>query len=222
MSHSRERILTRIHAALADLGDARDGDVRNDPKAPAGYRRRTLSEPGQLLEEFVERVCDYKATVERVGPAQLAQAVSAACRELGAARLLAPPALAADLAPDGVEMVADSGLSFAELDRIGTVLTGCAVAIAQTGTIVLDGGQRSGRRALTLIPDRHICIVMSDQVVGLVPEAFDRLASVTAGGAHRPITFVSGPSATSDIELSRVEGIHGPRRLHVLLIDGSR
>jgi len=116
----------------------------------------------------------------------------------------------------GLELVTDAGLSVHELDRLDGALTGCAVAIAETGTFVLDGGVGQGRRALTLVPDLHICVVREDQVVGLVPEAVGELEEAVRAG--RPLTFVSGPSATSDIELDRVEGVHGPRVLHVVLV----
>jgi L-lactate dehydrogenase complex protein LldG len=115
--------------------------------------------------------------------------------------------------PDGVELVEDHGLPARELDGLDGALTGCALAIAETGTIVLDGGERSGRRALTLVPDLHLCVVERSQVVATVPDAIRALR-----GARGPFTFVSGPSATSDIELDRVEGVHGPRRLEVLLV----
>src|SRR5262249_29402550 len=118
--------------------------------------------------------------------------------------------------PEEIEILRDSPpLTSDELDHCDGVLTGCRLAIAQTGTLVLDGGARQGRRALTLVPDLHICIVLADQIVGLVPEALAQLEK----HARSPITFVSGPSATSDIELSRVEGVHGPRTLIVLVVE---
>ena len=116
----------------------------------------------------------------------------------------------------GLELVEDAGLSVQELDGLDGALTGCAVAIAETGTFVLDGGVGQGRRALSLVPDLHVCVVREDQVVGLVPEAVEKLEDAVRAG--RPLTFVSGPSATSDIELDRVEGVHGPRVLHVVVV----
>jgi L-lactate dehydrogenase complex protein LldG len=123
-----------------------------------------------------------------------------------------PPGLPAAWRPDGVELVEDENLDPRTLDGLDGALTGCAVAIAETGTFVLDGAGRSGRRALTLVPDLHLCVVERDQVAGSVPEAIAALAGTTT-----PLTFVSGPSATSDIELNRVEGVHGPRRLEIVI-----
>ena len=126
---------------------------------------------------------------------------------------------AGDLAPAGRRARAPiDGLANEALDTVDGVLTGCCAAIAETGTIVLDGGARQGRRALTLVPDLHLCVVEVDQIVGTVPEAVERLAP--AARERRPFTFISGPSATSDIELSRVEGVHGPRRLEVFIVRG--
>jgi L-lactate dehydrogenase complex protein LldG len=127
-----------------------------------------------------------------------------------------PPALPDAWRPGGVELIEDRELSAAELDQLDGALTGCATAIAQTGTIVLDGHGVCGRRALTLVPDHHVCVVTEDQVVGLVPGAITRLRPAVAEH-RRPLTFISGPSATSDIELTRVEGVHGPRNLLVLI-----
>jgi L-lactate dehydrogenase complex protein LldG len=143
----------------------------------------------------------------------LAATILGVCREQGAHRLGVPVGAPGAWRPDGLDLVEDHGLAARDLDALDGAITGCALAIAETGTIVLDGGERSGRRALTLVPDLHVCVVERGQVVATVPDAIRALE-----GARGPFTFVSGPSATSDIELDRVEGVHGPRRLEVLLV----
>lgn len=162
-----------------------------------------------LLALFVERVEDYRATVTRCAAADVEATVA---RLLGDKTAIVPPEL-----PWRVrDAVQDSGQRAAELDRIDAVVTAAKVAIATTGTIVLDHTADQGRRALTLVPDTHVCIVRADQVVESVPEAFRRLDPA------RPTTWISGPSATSDIELDRVEGVHGPRTLQVVLVDDEK
>jgi L-lactate dehydrogenase complex protein LldG len=208
---AREAVLSRIRGALG-------ADVVA-PDVPREYRRAgTTGETGsaEVVDRFCERVAEYRATVTRVAAADLAETVARLCRERGARRI-AVPAGSPDVV-SGVEVVVDDPpLSPQALDELDGVLTGCALAIADTGTIVLDGGERSGRRALTLVPDWHVCVVEARSVVAGVPDAVAALA----GAAHegRPITLVSGPSATSDIELERVEGVHGPRTLDVLVVD---
>ena len=208
---ARDEVLGRIRTAL---GSARDEAA---PPAPDGYRRNAGLSTAHLLDLLAERLTDYRAAVRRAEPAQLLDTVAAALAERGARRLVVPPGLdlpGLDLPgrPDGVELVLDDGLSARELDGFDGVITTAAVAIAETGTIILDGSAGQGRRALSLIPDYHLCLVQAGQVVGLVPEAVARLRP------DRPLTWISGPSATSDIELNRVEGVHGPRTLDVILI----
>jgi L-lactate dehydrogenase complex protein LldG len=181
------------------------------------YRRRGTVDEEELVDLFRRRVGEYKATVELATPRDLAAVLEKACR--GLETLVVPDGLPAEWIPDGVRAVVDDGLSPDELDRVDGVLTGSAAGIAETGTIVLDGGPEQGRRALTLVPDLHLCVVRAERLVATLPEAFDSLAA--AGRRARPITFVSGPSATSDIELQRVEGVHGPRRLHVVVVTGA-
>jgi L-lactate dehydrogenase complex protein LldG len=199
---AREDVLGRVRAALRDV--PRD----EDPLAPA--YAPPPAPGGDPVGRFVERVSDYRATVREAS--DVAATVVSVCAEHAARRVAVPSALPGEWRPDGVELVVDHGLAAAELDALDGALTGCALAIAETGTIVLDGGERSGRRALTLIPDLHICVVERTQIVATVPDAVRALE-----GGRGPFTFVSGPSATSDIELDRVEGVHGPRRLEVVL-----
>lgn len=201
---AREEVLGRVRAALADRPEA--------PAAPRAYRRRGALGEADRVALFCERVGDYRADVRRVGAEELEPAIAAT---LAGRRVAVPPDL--PWRPDGVELVTDDGLSPRQLDALDGVLTGCTVAIAETGTIVLAGGPHDGRRALTLVPDLHVCVVEEPQIVELVPEAMERLGELVRR-ERRPLTFVSGPSATSDIELSRVEGVHGPRTLIVIVV----
>ena len=161
----------------------------------------------------MERVRDYRATVVQTSDAAAAAAEVLAAQ--GARRIGIPPDLDERLRPAGVDLVEDEGLSSLELDGLDGALTTCAAACAVTGTIALDGGPGQGRRALTLLPDLHVCVVREDQIVETVPELVRSLEQAAAAG--RPLVLVSGPSATSDIELERVEGVHGPRRLVVIV-----
>jgi L-lactate dehydrogenase complex protein LldG len=201
---ARDDILARAAQALAD---------RPQPGAtPRDYRR--AGDPGtDAVALFAERAADYRATVQRVSPAGLPAAIGAALASRGARRIVVPDGVEAGwLADADVTALADDPpLTTAQLDAADGVLTGAALAIAETGTIVLDAGPGQGRRALTLLPDFHLCVVWADQIVVSVPEAVARL------DPRRPLTWISGPSATSDIELNRVEGVHGPRSLHILI-----
>lgn len=213
---ARDAILGRIRSALADVPAAeRPADV----PIPRAYRTVDAEPDSERVEAFAERVAEYRATVHRVQAADLAAAIAAACATRGVRRLVVPADLPADWIPEGVTPLRDDEIRIAagSFDPGDGVLTGCALGIAQTGTIVLDAGPLQGRRLLTLLPDYHLCVVREDQVVGLVPEAVARLRDAAAR-PDRPITWISGPSATSDIELNRVEGVHGPRTLEVLVV----
>jgi L-lactate dehydrogenase complex protein LldG len=201
---AREEVLRRIRTALADVPPGDEVDV------PRGYLR-AVPAGVDVPALFAERVADYRATVRRVTAEELPAAVAAA---LGDGRIVVPADVpAAWLAESGAEVVRDDGtLTAVDLDAMDGVLTGSAVGIAETGTIVLDGGAAQGRRALSLVPDRHVCVIRTDQVVGTVPAGAARVDPT------RPLTWISGPSATSDIELQRVEGVHGPRTLIVLMV----
>ena len=192
---AREEILGRVRSALADV-----------PAVPTVAVPRRTPEPGtDVVTLFCERVADYRAEVERCSSADLPARVQAA---VAGERVVVPSGLGLDV-PDSV---VDGGLSAAELDALDAVVTRARVAIAETGTIVLDHGPGQGRRAISLVPDHHVCVVDAAQVVSDVPDAVALL------DAARPLTWISGPSATSDIELDRVEGVHGPRRLHVIVV----
>lgn len=192
---AREEILGRVREALA--GVDRTGEVPPAPRVP------TVPD---LVAHFAERVEDYQATVTRCTPAEVADTVAAALPDGGS--VVVPPGLSFGVA----DAVTDDGLTGNQLDDLDAVVTEAAVGIAETGTIVLDHGPGQGRRVLSLVPDHYVCVVRADQVVADVPDALAQL------DPHRPLTWISGPSATSDIELSRVEGVHGPRVLHVVLV----
>jgi L-lactate dehydrogenase complex protein LldG len=201
MSSAKEDILARVRSALGPSPVA--------PEIPRSYRLAgTLPHDG-IVDLFCERVAEYQATVHRVAASDVAEIVRSILA--GATRIGVPLGF-----PDlGLDVIADDSHSIEQLDTLDAVVTGSALAIADTGTIVLDTGPSCGRRALTLIPDHHICIVDAQTIVPSVPDAVAQLAGAADDG--RPITFLSGPSATSDIELDRVEGVHGPRRLDVLV-----
>jgi L-lactate dehydrogenase complex protein LldG len=214
VSAARAEVLGRIRAALGP-GVAAPDVPRAYRGAGEGDTESTGTGGGDVVARFCERVAEYRATVHRIGPGELEETVAAACAAQGATRIVVPPGGPAVLR--GVEVVVDDPpLSPRALDGIDGVLTGCTLAIADTGTIVLDGGERSGRRAITLVPDFHVCVVEAAAVVPSVPDAVADLSEAAAQG--RPLTLVSGPSATSDIELDRVEGVHGPRTLVVIVV----
>jgi L-lactate dehydrogenase complex protein LldG len=215
---AKQTILARVRHALRDVPAT---EKPSDVPVPQGYRTADTATREQIIEQFIDRVVDYKAAVHRVHAEALPDAIAAACARRGVRRLVVPPDLPDAWIPEGVEPLRDEALSYEALDTSDGVLTGCALGVAQTGTIVLDGGAYQGRRAITLLPDYHLCVIYANQIVGLVPEAITKL-SVSTGEVRRPITFVSGPSATSDIELNRVEGVHGPRTLEVLVVLNDR
>ena len=195
---AREQMLARVREAVAGA----------EPAPAPGPRPQPAADDAVAL--FCERVADYQATVHRCAASEVGDVVAG----LAAGELGVPGDLPAEWAPPGA--VTEAGLSARDLDGLDGAVTGCELAIAETGTIVLrSGGRAQGRRALTLVPDLHVCVVREDQVVASVPAAVAGLEQAARDGD--PLTLVSGPSATSDIELSRVEGVHGPRTLHVVV-----
>ncbi|MEU3096798.1 LUD domain-containing protein [Streptomyces sp. NPDC006967] len=210
---SRERILGRVRRALAGVPE--DGTPYERAVARGYLREHGRRTTGQTVDLLAENLADYRAIVHRSDAAGLAGLVARLLAARGASSVLVPPGLDEDwLASTEVTRVADRAESTpGELDRVDSVVTACALAVAETGTIVLDGSPDQGRRRITLVPDHHICVVrVPDQVVASVPQALERLDPA------RPLTWISGPSATSDIELDRVEGVHGPRTLEVVLV----
>ncbi|HEY2508712.1 MAG TPA: LUD domain-containing protein [Streptosporangiaceae bacterium] len=208
---ARDDVLSRIRTAI--------GERSAEPEAAFSYRERGELAPAALLDLLADRLVDYRAHVRRATVATLPAEVGSALAARGARRVIVPSAIAVAFPDDVTVVVDEAGLSAADLDRFDGVITRAAVAIAETGTIILDSSQGQGRRAISLVPDYHLCIVAASQVVHLVPEAVARLAGhQTPPSAGRPLTWISGPSATSDIELERVEGVHGPRTLEVILV----
>jgi len=204
MSDARNAVLQRVRDALAASEPA-------SVHVPRDYERRPL-EGAADVDRFAEAVGEYRARVHRAEASEIAQTTAALL--MPTARVVIPHDVPSEWVR-GLDTATDGGgmrLSVAELDSVDAVITGCALGIAATGTIVLDAGAAQGRRALTLVPDHHICVVFTDQVVDTVPQAFAALDPA------RPLTFISGPSATSDIELDRVEGVHGPRTLDVVVV----
>lgn len=201
----RAELLARVRAAI--------GDAPAPPPTPRTYRRVGALTADERLGLFCERVADYRARVVRARPESVAGAVESVASGL---RLCVPEGVPAEWVPESVRVERDRGLAAAELDALDGVLTGCTVAIAETGTIVLTSAPDEGRRAVTLVPDLHVVVVEERRIVQLVAEGLETVVPLVRDG-RRPVTFVSGPSATSDIELDRVEGVHGPRSLVVVV-----
>lgn len=213
--NAKQEILSRIRTALKD--------TQGLPEVVVDWKYHQPTPLADVLDTFVENILDYKARIVRVPEASLAETLVTALQALGASSAVLPSGLPvewrAHLEAAGIAIFDDDPqLSHAELNGIDAVVTGSAVAMAETGTICLDHGPDQGRRALTLVPDRHVCVVRAADVVSDVPEAVERLGDAVRAG--QPVTWISGGSATSDIELSRVEGVHGPRQLYVVLQDG--
>jgi L-lactate dehydrogenase complex protein LldG len=201
---ARDAVLTAVRDAIVDA---------TPPAAPRGYVASGGSSRDAIVATFVERVRDYKGMVVQTDDPRTA--VEQVLAEQSARRVGIPRDLPEPLRPAAVELVVDDALAHAQLDELDGVVTTCATACAVTGTLAFDGGPGQGRRALTLLPDLHVCVVAEEQIVETVPELIRQLEAAAAAG--RPIVLVSGPSATSDIELQRVEGVHGPRRLVVVV-----
>ena len=210
--NAREAILDSIRQA--------NGGTTNLPQAhaawaelPRAYNHTGTLSPEATLHLLDDRLRDYDAHVLHCTAADIPRLATEALASRGLTRLLIPPAFPAELLPLNIEAVPDTGFTPAEFDTFTAVFTTSTVAIAETGTIVLSAQPGEGRRALSLVPDVHLVVVRTTDVVATVPEAFSRLAPL----ATLPLTFISGPSATADIEMTRIKGVHGPRFLHVFL-----
>lgn len=215
---SRDLVLARVRRALADVPRTeRPSDTPVDRDYLRAHGDRTTAQTVDLL---AENLADYRAIVHRTDAAGLPALIARLLEGRGATSVVVPPGLPAEWLsatdPAEVARIADTPeLTPHDLDAVSSVVTGCAVAVAETGTVVLDAGPDQGRRRITLVPDHHICVIkVPEQVVDSVPQALERLTP------ERPLTWISGPSATSDIELDRVEGVHGPRTLEVVLVEG--
>lgn len=217
---ARDDVLARVRSALhTATPDRWLRRINPHPALPRRFRAPPTQQGGAtsgLVDLFEERVADYRAVVVRCTEAEVADAVRHGLADSGT--VVVPDGFPDDLLglPTGARRVTDDGLDAHALDAVDAVVTLATVGIAETGTIILDHGTGQGRRALSLVPDRHVCVVRADQVVADVPEAVTLLDR--SGAATRPMTWISGPSATSDIELDRVEGVHGPRTLHVVIV----
>jgi L-lactate dehydrogenase complex protein LldG len=211
-SAARQAILSRIRGHRATNAS---GSTANEYiEIPRAYQRAGLLNSEQRLDLFEERLLEYDAHVHRVSESTLPEAIAAAIGRRGAPLIAVPEGIPADWIASSILVAGANSLSNTELGKFDGLISGCTVAIAFTGTIVLQNAPAQGPRKLSLIPDYHLCVVFASQIVETVSEAFDRLAAT----AMLPTTFISGPSATADIEMTRIKGVHGPRFLEVLIV----
>jgi L-lactate dehydrogenase complex protein LldG len=204
MNSERKKILSRVRTALVDAPPPPARSI--DP--PAGDARGRA----EMVDVFASRARDYHATVQLIARSGIGRAVESVCSRHRVRRAVVPPGLPSGWCLPGERYAVDRGLTARELDGYDAVVTACRVGIAQTGTLVLDHAPDQGRRAISLVPDLHVCVIDDSQIVWSVPEAFAHF------GATSALTWISGPSATADIEFERVEGVHGPRRLEILVV----
>jgi L-lactate dehydrogenase complex protein LldG len=210
MNAANDEILARIRGALG--GTTAPPAVRE--QVPKEYRYHGTLAPAERIELFIDRLHDYDAIVYRAAQHEIAGVIAGILQARGKSGLLVPLGIPNAWLPAGFLFKRDTGLSYDEIDKSEGVLTGCAAAIALTGTMVLRHSEAEGRRALTLVPDYHLCVVCEQQIVETVPEGIAQMSAY----APAPITTISGPSATSDIEMTRIKGVHGPRTLEVILV----
>ncbi len=208
MADARSEILARIQRATAKI---ESGPWEGIPRE---YRRNSDASRVELITLLTHRLHDYDAQVLESSTASVTTAVTQMLKARDVSRIVVPTGLPTSLLPGGFEFIEDCDLSKAKLTTFDGILTECTLAIAETGTIVLQNVPGQGRRATTLVPDYHLCVVDAAKIVATVPEAIERLSAT----AHLPTTFISGPSATADIEMTRIKGVHGPRFLDVILL----
>jgi L-lactate dehydrogenase complex protein LldG len=216
MSSSREIILNRIQDALGKKTENIEANITRD------YRQKSGLNADEIMQMFTERVDEYKAVTEQISENEIPGRVNQICQDASIKKLVLPAEIDEKWIgglPESVRILRDAPnpLSKEQLNESDAVLTGCFLGVAQTGSIILNTGAGQGRRILTLLPDFHICVVKHNQIVEIFPEAVWKLEE-TVTKNRLPVTCISGPSATSDIELNRVEGVHGPRKLHVLIV----
>lgn len=212
----RSAILSAIRSANGQAADLARAEA-NYAQIPRTYGQQSSLSHEEILALLTERLVDYNAAVVPCTGDTVPSAIGSALQHHDARRVLIPPDFPQHLLPEGFEVVSDVNLAPAELDQCDAAVTLGALGVAETGTLVLEGIGGQGRRATTLVPDVHVCVLSAGDVVHTVPEAFARLASA----ATLPLTFFSGPSATADIEMTRIKGVHGPRHLHILLLQNA-
>jgi L-lactate dehydrogenase complex protein LldG len=216
---AKQAILKKICQSLEDIPE---DESPEQVSVPRSYRQKGDLPHEETVALFAERAGEYKATVRRLSQKKLQQVIKESCLREDVQDLVIPEGFPAKWLPDSINAMHDdpeSPLSHEQLDEADGVITTCELAVAQTGTIFLNAGPGQGRRVLSLLPDYHICVIFESQILELIPEGFAGVEEGVRSEGH-PITMISGPSATSDIELSRVEGVHGPRRLEVLIVEG--
>lgn len=211
MTDARERVLERIRSATAGASDQHSG---SEAAAPRTYRRSGSLDTDARLQLFVDRLHDYDANVVETTADARPQTIASVLTSHAQQNVIVADGLPQEFLPPGFAFQLEQEATIEDLNHCDGIVTLCTVAIASTGTIVLTHSPGEGARRLTLLPDRHLCIVRADQVVETVPEGFDRLAAF----ATHPLTFISGPSATADIEMTRIRGVHGPRWMDVMLV----
>ena len=210
MSSAKQEIFGKIRSANKSYSVDRSVDYASIKRT---YQRQPLYSAEGRIELFIDRLNDYGSVVHRCGQSEIAHLIGEILGQRAVRSVVVAPGLPRDWLPNRSGFIQDEDLTYQQIDSTEGVLTSCAVAIASTGTIVLAHSQAEGRRAITLIPDYHLCVVFEEQVLETVPEAIDRLRLF----GNAPLTTISGPSATSDIEMTRVKGVHGPRTLEIIL-----